>query len=93
MTKRLYRSQNDRMIWGVCGGLANYFDIDPTVVRLITVLLVFLGGFVILAYILFAVIVPLEPSKAPATGEAAEKNTGSAPKSEDRELSLSLIHI
>ena len=63
MTKRLYRSKSDRMIWGICGGLAKYFDADPTIVRLISVLLLFLGGFVILAYIICAIIIPLEPSK------------------------------
>ena len=39
MEKRLYRSRDDRMIWGVCGGLAQYFNIDPTIVRIIAVLL------------------------------------------------------
>lgn len=63
MKKRLYRSQSDRMIWGVCGGLADYFDFDPTIVRLISVLMLFLGGFVILAYIICAIVIPLAPSK------------------------------
>ena len=62
MVKRLYRSRTDRMIWGVCGGLANYFNIDPTIVRLIAVLLLFFGGFVILAYIILAIVVPVEPA-------------------------------
>ncbi|MFC1860603.1 PspC domain-containing protein [Chloroflexota bacterium] len=35
MAKKLYRSRTDRKIWGVCGGLAQYFDIDPTIVRVI----------------------------------------------------------
>ena len=51
------------MIWGVCSGLADYFEMDPTVVRLIAVLSAFLGGFVILAYLIFAIVIPLEPSK------------------------------
>ncbi len=60
MKKRLYRSRSDRMIWGVCGGLAEYFNIDPTVVRIIAVLLIFANGLGILAYLLMAIVVPLE---------------------------------
>jgi phage shock protein PspC (stress-responsive transcriptional regulator) len=40
MAKKLYRSRNNRMIAGICGGLAEYFDIDPIIVRLITLILV-----------------------------------------------------
>lgn len=58
-TKRLYRSRTDRMIWGVCGGLAQYFDIDPTIVRVIAILSIFVG-WGILAYIIMAIVVPLE---------------------------------
>ena len=60
MEKRLYRSRNNRMIWGVCGGLGEYFKIDPTIMRLIAVLSTFLGGFGIIAYIVVAIVVPLE---------------------------------
>lgn len=76
MKKRLYRSQSDRMLWGVCGGLAEYFNVDPTIVRLISVLLLFLGGFVILAYIICAIIIPLEPSKATTTPGADKNSAG-----------------
>jgi phage shock protein C len=58
--KRLYRSRKERMIAGVCGGLANYFNIDPTWVRLIFVLLFFAGGAALLAYVILWLIVPLE---------------------------------
>jgi len=74
MKKRLYRSQSDRMIWGVCGGLAQYFDVDPTIVRLISVLMLFLGGFIILAYIICAIVIPSEPSKDTTTLGAAKPN-------------------
>ncbi len=63
MEKRLYRSRSDRMICGVCGGLAKYFDIDPTIVRVIAVLSVFVSGLGLLAYIIMAIVVPLEGSK------------------------------
>ncbi len=73
MEKRLYRSRSNRMIWGVCGGLANYFNVDSTIVRLIAVLFLFLGGFAILAYIILAIVVPLEPSKRAASQEVPER--------------------
>jgi phage shock protein C len=63
--RRLYRSRTDRMIWGVCGGLANYFDVDPTIIRVLAVISIFITGFSILAYIIMAVIVPLEPTTGP----------------------------
>ena len=74
MKKRLYRSQSDRMIWGVCGGLAEYFDFDPTIVRLISVLMLFLGGFVILAYIICAIVIPMEPLKDTTTPGVTKPN-------------------
>ena len=62
MERRLYRSNTERMIWGVCGGLARYFDIDPTLVRVIMVLLIFANGLGILAYIICAIVLPSEDS-------------------------------
>jgi phage shock protein PspC (stress-responsive transcriptional regulator) len=60
--KKLYRSNTDRMLTGVCGGLAQYFGIDSTLVRLIFALLVFFGvGSGLILYIVLAVIMPLEP--------------------------------
>ncbi|TET17936.1 MAG: PspC domain-containing protein [Dehalococcoidia bacterium] len=61
MQKRLYRSKDERMIWGVCGGLAKYFDVDPTIIRLVAVLTLFLGLVGVLAYIILAIVIPLEP--------------------------------
>jgi phage shock protein C len=74
MEKRLYRSRTDRMIWGVCGGLAKYFDIDPVIVRIVAVLLIFADGLGILAYIIMAIIVPLEGSKVATPQEAVKEN-------------------
>ena len=66
MDKRLYRSRTDRMISGVCGGIAEYFAIDPTIVRLATVaLLLVTSGAVFLIYIVMAIVVP----EMPAQGE------------------------
>ena len=61
MTKRLYKSRNDKMLGGVCGGIAEYFDIDPTLVRLGWVLFCALGGSGILAYIVAAIVIPEQP--------------------------------
>ena len=58
--KRLYRSKKDRMICCVCGGIANYFNIDPTLVRLAFVLIAMGAGSGILAYIIAAIIIPDE---------------------------------
>ena len=58
--KRLYRSKKDRMICGVCGVIANYFNIDPTLVRLAFVLIAMGAGSGILAYIIAAIIIPDE---------------------------------
>ena len=56
-TKKLTRSSN-KVIAGVCGGVANYFNMDPTIVRIIWVLCVILGGFGILAYLIMWLVMP-----------------------------------
>lgn len=58
MSKKLYKSNSNRMINGVCGGIAEYFNIDPTLVRLGWLLFCFLGGSGFLAYIAAAIIIP-----------------------------------
>jgi phage shock protein C len=64
--KRLYRSQRERMLGGVCGGLGEYIGVDPTVVRLIFVLLGFATGpGILLAYLILLLVVPEEPTSAP----------------------------
>lgn len=60
MRKRLYRAKDDRMIAGVCAGIGHYFDIDPTLVRLIWVFLFFGAGFGLVAYIICIIIIPEE---------------------------------
>ena len=56
--KRLYKSSENSMLCGVCGGIAEYFDIDPTLVRLAWVILTCFGGAGIWAYIIAAIIIP-----------------------------------
>ncbi len=53
---KLYRSRTDRMLFGVCGGLGRYLNVDPTIIRIVAVLLVFCGGIGILAYLIMAII-------------------------------------
>jgi len=64
--KRLYRSRKNRMLGGVCGGIAEYFEIDPVIVRLIAVALFFVGGSAILAYIIALIVIPYEPLETSA---------------------------
>ena len=59
--KRLYRSRDERIIWGICGGMGQYFGVDPTLVRVIWVATLILGGWSIVAYIICRFIIPLEP--------------------------------
>ena len=61
MQKQLYRSKSNRMLAGVCAGVAEYFNIDPTVVRVIWALIA-LGGAGIIAYLIAALIIPEKPS-------------------------------
>ena len=61
MSKKLYRSQSSSMIAGICGGLGEYFNVDPTIVRIAAVLLIFANGMGLLAYIIGWIIIPRHP--------------------------------
>ena len=65
MTKKLYRSTTDKMLGGVAGGLAEYFDIDSTLIRVLFIVIVFLGGGGIIAYIILWIVVPQKPYEIP----------------------------
>ena len=58
MAKKLTRSRTDRKLAGVCGGIAEFFDVDVTVIRILWVLATFLGGSGLLAYIICALLMP-----------------------------------
>lgn len=60
MKKKLYRSMDDKKIAGVCGGIAEYMNIDSTIVRLVAILLVFGWGAGLLAYIVAALAMPIK---------------------------------
>jgi phage shock protein PspC (stress-responsive transcriptional regulator) len=75
MERKLYRSVKDKMIGGVASGLAEYFDIDPTIIRVLFVISLFLGGTGIIAYIVLWVVVPERPlafNTEPVTGGSGE---------------------
>lgn len=61
MEKKLYKSSKNKMIDGVCAGVAEYFNIDPTLVRIGLVLFSAMGGAGILAYIIMAIVMPRNP--------------------------------
>lgn len=60
-TKKLYKSRGNRVICGVCGGIGEYFNLDPTIVRLIWIILIFCFGTGLLAYLVAALIIPEIP--------------------------------
>lgn len=61
--KRLYRSRKDKIIAGVCGGMGEYFELDPTIIRIIFVILLIWGGIGILLYIVAVILIPENPSQ------------------------------
>lgn len=61
MNKKLYKSNENKMVDGVCGGIAEYFGLDPTLVRLGWILLSALAGSGLLAYIIAAIVIPRDP--------------------------------
>jgi len=75
--RRLYKSRRDRVIDGVCGGVAEYFEVDPTIVRILWVLITLLGGSGFILYIIAMIIMPVNPEHV-AAGQASTtpvKNT------------------
>ena len=80
MPSRLYRSRDDRMLFGVAGGMARYLGVDPAITRLVWVALVLAVGAGVLLYIVAAIIIPEEPAGV-ATEAAAQRtaNAGGAP--------------
>ena len=61
MDKKLYRSNINKMLCGVCGGIAEYFNVDPTIIRLVLAILAF-SWRGLLIYFLAAIIIPMEPN-------------------------------
>ncbi len=70
--KRLYKSTKDRKVFGVCSGIAEYFNIDPTLVRLITLILFIAYGSGLLAYLVAALVLPDAPAEVYKDVESIE---------------------
>lgn len=94
MTKKLTKSRKNKMIDGVCGGIAEYFNIDPTLVRLICIAVCFLKGVGLIVYIIAAIVMPygedfgfsendddVDNLKSANVDDDAEDKSGSAKKS------------
>lgn len=80
--KRLYKSRTERMIDGVCGGVAEYLGIDPVLVRIAFVLLVFAGGIGVVVYLIGMILMPAGPVPATPPATATAPAEGSAPGSQ-----------
>jgi phage shock protein C len=67
--RKLYRSRTERMVAGVCGGLAEYFSVDTTVIRVLFLVITLFGGAGLVVYVVMWILVP-DASKAPPTTSA-----------------------
>jgi phage shock protein C len=70
VNKRLTRSRKDKKIAGVCGGFAEYLDVDPTLLRIVVVMLALLGGWGLIGYIIAWIVMPEGPLVEPAPAQA-----------------------
>lgn len=66
--RKLYRSQTDRKVAGVCGGLAEYFNVDPTLIRVLFIVLAVCGGAGLVLYLAMWIVVPEASKASPPTG-------------------------
>ncbi len=79
MNNRLYRSRNDRLLGGVCGGLGTFLAIDSTIIRLIVAASVIFLGVTPLIYVLLWIIIPLEPEQPPTLIETSTTSASQSP--------------
>ena len=89
-SKRLYRSRKDQMLGGVCAGLGDFVSLDPTIVRLIFVVLFLSGSLGFWIYLVMLIVIPLEPVDSVDAGQAvmeAEPEPEPTPEPEPFELS------
>ena len=85
--KRLYRSKEDKMIAGVCGGLAEYLNVDPVWVRLVMVILLFAQGIGLIIYIVAWILIPENPNQRSTRKTAAERTVSRVSKKERKVVS------
>lgn len=92
MERRLFRNRDERVVFGVCGGLAYYLNLDPTLVRVLFILTaVFTSGAVVLGYIVLAIVMPEPEKTGPITGEVIRENLDDLER-RTRELGDDLRH-
>lgn len=91
MNKKLQRPPDTAMIGGVCAGIADYFDVDPTWVRLLAVLLIFASGFGLVAYIVAWVVIPRGAIVKPAETSQQPQNHLAAQRAASRNRGLAFI--
>ena len=75
-TKRLTRSRTERWVGGVCGGIGEYFNLDPTIIRILFVLLALIVGGGLLIYLILWLIIPQEPEMTDVVAEEAPEEEG-----------------
>ncbi|MDD2484039.1 MAG: PspC domain-containing protein [Eubacteriales bacterium] len=93
MEKKLYKSNENKVIAGVCGGIGEYFDIDPVIVRLLAVVFCLMGGAGIIAYIVAVIIIPSRTSSSGysyAEGTTFENKTESGEKKNNKATTVTL---
>lgn len=91
MEKRFYKSRTDKKLAGVCAGVAEYFEVDPTLVRLIWVVFTFAGGAGVLAYIIAAIIMPEAPTGTPPVNRKKKTHHQPHPRNNNDEISITEI--
>jgi phage shock protein C len=77
-SRRLYRCRRDRQLAGVAAGMAEYLDLDPTLVRVLWIVSAFFGGFTILLYLILAFVMPPEPETLPGPAAGVTSDPGTA---------------
>jgi phage shock protein C len=80
--KKLHLSRTNKKIAGVCGGLAEYLDLDPTLVRLVWVMMALFVGWGVLGYLIAWIVLPLQPESNSSTALASSGTPHSAPSAQ-----------
>ncbi|NLP44072.1 MAG: PspC domain-containing protein [Peptococcaceae bacterium] len=93
MDKKLYRSNRNKVLAGVCGGIAEYFEIDPTIVRIIWLICTLPGGIGLIAYIICWVAMPAKATDYVSPFEEQQHQTAGDSEKSKRILGIALIVI
>ncbi len=93
MSKQLYRSRNNKVIAGVCGGVAEYFEVDPTIIRIAWLLLAFPGGIGLIAYIICWIVMPEKSSRSIASTNSYENEHQTPETNEKNKKIIGIVLI